>query len=208
MPHLGYIRITPERLSALCVVEAAGEVERAAADPVRWFFAISILHRALNCALVAALRGSAGIGAYPVKGRALWIAWFEESRSADVPPPRWNRVEEFTALLARAQDPAEPEMRGFPLTLTEVQREDLQRLNRFRADLEHVKPGHWSLEVGGLPRICGAAAFAISHLFSANGIGLHLEEDELAAALGAIERIGEAAAQFPSVAPARAERRR
>ena len=204
MPDLGYVRITPERLCALCIVEAARDIDAAEQTPVRWFFAILMLHRALNCALVAALRGSAGIGAYPKRGRALWLAWFEESRTTDLPPPTWDRVEEFAGLLARAQDPNEPEMQGRHIQLTEQQQDDLRRLNSFRADIEHVKPRHWSLEVGGLPRICGTAAAVISQLISTKGVGMYLEEDELEAALSALQRVQHVAERYPSIPPANA----
>lgn len=201
MPDLGYIHITPERLAALCIVDAASEIEATYSEPARWFFAISKLHRALNCALVAALRGTAGIGAYAQKDRKRWIEWFDASRTADIDPPGAGRVEEFTALLTRALDPAEPEMGGSPLLLSEVQKTDLYRLNKFRGDLEHVKPGHWSLEVGGLPRIAGAVASAMHHLFEFNGIGLHLDEGETQAAREAVEQILVTASRFPSTPP-------
>jgi hypothetical protein len=116
-----YIEIFPERLAAYCVVDAAREIALAEGEPLRWFFAISKLHRALSCALVAALRGSAGIGAYPAKkGRRLWLTWFDESRTNDIPLPEWDRVDTVSNLLERARDPAELEMSGEPLRLVKT----------------------------------------------------------------------------------------
>jgi hypothetical protein len=75
-----YAEITPHHLAALSIRRAADALEQTEADPTTWFFVILDLHRALYCALIAALSGSAGIGAYSDKLRIEWIEWFEKSR--------------------------------------------------------------------------------------------------------------------------------
>lgn len=155
-----------------------------------WLFVIVDLHRALNCALVAALRGTAGIGAFSLKLRREWLNFFEESRVRNVLPPSNDRVESFLELLRRAQE-ASPDLMGAPLTLNTQEKSDLNKLNALRDDIEHVKATDWYLELAGLPRICRSAARALNHLFSLPPVYMHLEEAELDAAKGAINRIME-----------------
>lgn len=202
MPDLGYIELTPESLSALCLVDAADEIEAALHNPVRWFFAVSKLHRALGCGLIAALRGSDGIGAYDEKTRKKWLEWFRVGIDAGQPAPTANRVDELTKLLERALDPEDPwTMAHGPISLSDEQKADLARLNSLRGNIEHVKPAHWSLEVGGLPRIAAAVAAAVSQLLDVAGIGLHLEDEELEAMRDAVTRIQAVAVQYPSNPP-------
>jgi len=49
--------ITPHHLAALSLCRGAEALERAASDHTTWFFVILDLHRALHCALIAALVG-------------------------------------------------------------------------------------------------------------------------------------------------------
>lgn len=169
----------------MCARRAIGET---VVDPAQWFLAIVDLHRTLNSALVAALRGSAGIGAYPVKLRREWLDYFEESRTREVAPPNWDRVDPFLDLLRRAQEPS-PDLQGEPLSLSPQQKDDLEKLNSLRDDIEHVKPTAWSLEVGGLPRISKAAAKALAHLYSLPPVYMHLNEIELEPAHKAVGEI-------------------
>jgi hypothetical protein len=202
MPDLGFIKLTPESLSALCLVDAADEIEAALDQPIRWFFAVSKLHRALGCGLIAALRGTEGIGAYDERTRKKWLEWFHVGMDAGQPAPTANRVDELPRLLERALDPKDPWMKAHgPISLSDEQKADLARLNVLRGNIEHVKPVHWSLEVGGLPRIAGAVAATVSQLLDVAGIGLHLEDDELEAMRDAIARIQAVAVQYPSNPP-------
>lgn len=191
----GYIQTSPEHLAALCVGRAKQAILLTNDDPLQWFVVIPDLHRALNCALVAALRGTAGIGAYGPKLRAEWLNWFEESRTKKVPAPTSDRVESFVNLLERIQQPS-PDLQGEPLQLSPGQLSDLEKLNALRGDIEHVKPVNWFLETAGLPRICAAAAFALSHLFTLPPVWAHLTEaqtEETRAALDFIIAFGKRA---------------
>ena len=183
-----FIETSPHQLSALCVVRASTAIKEAASDPVQWFLAIADLHRALNSALVAALRGSAGIGAYSLKLRRQWLNYFEQSRTSEIEPPVRDRVEPFLDLLSRAQQ-GSVDLQGEPLTLSVQVRKDLETLNSLRDDIEHVKPTAWSLEIIGLPRISRAAASALDHLYSLPSVYMHLSEVELTAARDAISQI-------------------
>ncbi|BCM88106.1 hypothetical protein [Methylobacterium indicum] len=176
--NLGYARTSPMRLCLLYLEQAALEASRARQNPQRWFFAAPEMHRALNCALVAALSGSEGIGAYPEKARKKWIDHFDKENWPDIPCPSEDRVESFTALLKRAQNPSDPWMSGHPIRLTESQRADLAALTELRDDMEHVKPRGWSIEVAGLPRMLAAAADAIEQILQEPRCRTELDEED------------------------------
>jgi len=112
----------------------------------------------------------------------------EASRTGNPNAPNSHRVEDFTELLRRAQLPS-PDLLGDPLKLDARQLKDLEQLNGLRDDIEHVKPLGWSLEVSGLPRICGAAAEALSQLYALPPIHNHLSEAELSEAKSAVDYI-------------------
>jgi hypothetical protein len=183
-----FIETSPHQLSALCVARASRAINETVSDPTQWFLVIADLHRALNSALVAALRGSAGIGAYPVKLRRQWLDFYEQSRTSEIEPPSQDRVEPFLNLLNRAQL-ASLDLQGEPLALTAQEMKDLEKLNSLRDDIEHVKPTAWSLEVAGLPRIARVAAGAIGQLYSLPPVFMHLSELERTSARDAISRI-------------------
>jgi hypothetical protein len=55
-----FARITREHLALLSLRRAADAIDQVAGDPTSWVFVILDLHRALNCALVAALLSRPG----------------------------------------------------------------------------------------------------------------------------------------------------
>ena len=64
------------------------------------------------------------------------------------------------------------------------------KLNEYRDDLEHVKPGGWSLGVGGLPRIAASSAVAFGQLLGAFSQGLEFDQvTEPTASAGIIDRV-------------------
>jgi hypothetical protein len=188
-----YAEITPHHLAALSVRRAADALEQTEVDPTTWFFVILDLHRALYCALIAALSGSAGIGAYPDKLQIEWIDWFEKSRDdPNAKAPTGDYVLPFEKLLERAENS--------PLQLTSEQRADILKLNEFRGDLEHVKPRTWSLAVGGLPRMGANVARAFAALLPSFSHQLELEEiAQVETAVAMFERLG---VKHPSSPPA------
>ncbi|MBX3545581.1 hypothetical protein [Chelatococcus sp.] len=175
----GYISISPDRLALLCLRSAVEEIDRTGREPERWFFALPLLLRSLNSALVAALSGSAGIGAYDEKDRKAWLKWFDDSRINDVPAPDKNRVQSVRDLLKRASDATDAYVQGAPLCLSQQEYADLETLIGFRDDLEHVKPLTWVLQSAGLPRIARSTAAALRQLFQTQFVTLHLEDDEV-----------------------------
>jgi hypothetical protein len=165
-----YATITPHQLAALSLCRAADAVPQAADNSTVWFFVILDLHRALYSALIDALSGSAGIGAYEDELQAEWSNWFEASRTnPDLAAPVGNFVQRFNQLLKRAQKGT--------LKLTPEQRADIVKLNELRGNLEHVKPETWCLEIAGLPRICASATAAFAVLLET--FHFRLDENEL-----------------------------
>jgi hypothetical protein len=191
--------ITPQHLAALSLIRAAAAIEETALDPTMWFFIILDLHRAVYCALVAALASTTHIGAFPDKLKAEWLEYFEESRSnPDVRPPRGDYVLPFVGLLERAENET-LHMIGSPLQLRPDQRADIVKLNEFRDDLEHVKPQSWHLMVEGLPRMVANAAKAFEVLLES--FAYHLENDELAKLERALLKIKDLENRYPSSTP-------
>jgi hypothetical protein len=181
-------------LALLSLYRAADAIDHVATDPTDWVFVILDLHRALNCALVAALSGTAGIGAFDTKLQAKWISHIEEAMTDTQPPPPTNgdttpptppseHVLSFLQLLDKAQE-GTPEIR---LELTAEERADLLKLNNFRGDLEHVKPKSWSFDVTDLPQISAATGRVFGHLL--RSFEHHLEQEEIEAAATAIAKL-------------------
>src|SRR5262245_7338662 len=124
-----YAEITPHHLAALSLRRAADAFEQSASDPTTWFFVILDLHRALYCALVAALAGPAQIGAYSDKGKAAWLKYFEVSRDdPKAEPPDQVYVLPLQQLLLRAEQEGTQDILGPPLKLTSEQRADILKL--------------------------------------------------------------------------------
>jgi hypothetical protein len=181
-----HAEINPGRLASLSLCRAANALEQATADPSAWFFIILDLNRALTAALVAALSAFSTEGAYDDNLRSQWLEYFENSRTnPNAQPPTSNRVPFLEKLLTMAEAGSRSVQ---PLHLTQEQRADIEKLNDFRNDLEHVKPESWSLDTTGLPRIAKNVAAAFEPLFESFQHQLELDEVErINAALGKLK---------------------
>ncbi len=200
MSDENYARTDPRRMAVLCIQRAAETIRSAEQNTALWFLAIPELHRAVYSALVAALTGTHGTGAYARRDRRGSPGWLQGDQDMSSPNSQW--VDTFENLLARAQQTtAVADLGGEPLKLAGQICRDLRKLNELRDDIEHVKPGGWSLEVGGLPRIANSAVVALRHLFSCSSIRIHLSEAEIQAAEGAFRTIEEIAKLYPSEPP-------
>jgi hypothetical protein len=187
-----YAEITPHDLAALSLCRAADSLEKTNSQPSTWFFVILDLHRALYCALIASLAGSAQIGVYSEKLQAEWLAYFESSRTdPDAEAPTGDYVLSFRELLSQA------EVQNPLLQLTEERRTDILMLNDFRGNLEHVKPQSWCLEVGGLPRMSASAACAFEMLLQSFAHKLQAPS-EIEAAISKVKEFG---LKYPSKPP-------
>ncbi len=176
-----YIDITPERLAVECTHRVATELDDAIhRNSMRWWFVITDAEQAITSALVAALSGTAEIGALRKEDQIAWLNYFEDSRTdKNVRPPEKQKLATLRELIARAKDPENLNRMGPPLLLNEKQESDILRVHDFRNDLLHVKPVSWSLEITGLPRMVGAVIEAIQQLFDLPRFRLHLEEEDI-----------------------------
>jgi hypothetical protein len=167
------------------------------------------LHSALGCALVAALRGTDGVGAYTDKDQGRWLDWFADRSEKRRRAPESERIAEFGILLDRVQsNDYGPRMMAAPIALSEDELKDLNKLNQFRGNLAHVKPTHWSLEVDGLPRMCGVAARLLGKLFDLMPVYSRVDPGLRDQAVRALARIVEIADLHPSLPPERWEVRK
>lgn len=95
-------------------------------------------HRAIQAALIAALAGSANIGASPPKLRAQWLKWYDESRETrPKTTPDW-RVMSLRDLFAEAKAQRLP-WSTEPLVTTPEEDEQIDRLLLYRDSYEHPK---------------------------------------------------------------------
>ncbi|MCJ2135195.1 hypothetical protein MKK69_14230 [Methylobacterium sp. J-026] len=184
-----YARSSPGILCVLYLEHAAHEAEQAARDLQRWFLALPLMHLALGAILVPALAGSASMGAYIEEHQREWEAYFDALDDEDHPFPDADHMQPVSALLRRVQKKKEPEMQGRPVVLTQQQKKDLGRFTYYRNQLEHVRPGSWSLEVAGLPRVLAAVAEVIHQLLQERRCCTDLEEQDEVRAEHAITQI-------------------
>ena len=191
-----YARSSPSLLCVLCLERAAYEAEQAAHDPQGWFIAVPLMHLALGAILVPALAGSASMGAYIEDHQREWEAYFDALDDEDRAAPDADHMQPVSVLLRRVQKKSEPEMQGRPIVLTPQQKKDLGRFTYFRNRLEHVRPGGWSLEVAGLPRVLAAAAEVIHQLLQERRCCADLEVQDEVRAQRAIAQIQTLAANW------------
>jgi hypothetical protein len=198
-----FISITPEKLAVLSLRRAAEAIIVTERSPELWFFVIPDLYRATYCALVAALRGTHGTGAYTKDLQKQWLDYLEGDPCKE-PAPQSERVDTFLNLLKRAGTQTleiELDMRGSPLRLSDSKVADLTKLKAFRDDIDHVKPKHWSLDVAGLPRIARSAVSVLRQLFNCASIFIHLTKAEFQSAKNDFAAIDEFARRFPTMPP-------
>lgn len=191
-----YARSSPGVLCLLYLEQAVHEAEQAAQDPQRWFIAVPLMHLALGAILVPALAGSASMGAYIEEHQREWEAYFDALDDEDHPFPDADHMQPVSALLQRVQKKKEPEMQGRPVMLTPQQKKYLGRFTYYRNQLEHVRPGGWSLAVAELPRVLAAAAEVIRQLLQERRCCTDLEEQDEDRAERAIARIRAMAADW------------
>lgn len=191
-------------LGDLCILyleQAAHEAERAMSDPRRWFFALPEMHRALGCALAAALRGPQEFGAYVAKDQRQWQAYFNDLDNPDREPPAADYLQDVSSLLKRVQSADEPGMWNRPVVLNDEHRSDLKTLNTIRNDMQHVKPRLWFAGTSGWPRLLASAAEVIDQLLKEPRCWTDVEpedEDRAAAAIARIRALAAVSAPPPA----------
>ena len=144
-----------EREDAINALEHAAETALTLEEnPLNWKWVIISLHNALQGALVCTLSGTTGVGALTDRSMKKMLEWFEVSRNnANAQVPK-ARLADLMTLYGRAKLPdLMKEFGGGPLQTTKGQDDDVRLLNSLRRNFAHFRPGGWSIETAGLPRV-------------------------------------------------------
>lgn len=156
------IRISPSQTCVGQVVRCAEHLEAAQHDPQRLVDAVRAAHLALMAAMVEALAGTAGVGAFPDRLAGDHLAYLHGERP-DMPG---ERTLSFGQLLDRMQLPGRLDFAP-PLTLSPIQAKALAELDRLRGLIDHPKPTHWSVEAGYILRVLQAIPAVLEHCVTA-----------------------------------------
>jgi hypothetical protein len=171
-----WITVTPERVAVMSLEDCADQLERSTTDIDRLALAAKAAHLALQAALIAALAGSANIGAHPRKLRVEYLQYLEDERSAGGERPASDRVMAFHELLAAATEEPLP-WTGAPLAVTDEGKEMLGRLTHVRHAVEHPKQSIHSIEPRYVAEALPIAAELVVQLLGS--VSHHLEAGEL-----------------------------
>jgi hypothetical protein len=137
-PSAAYVVLTPRALSLLSLMECRDQLERRGENSLLLGLAAKSAHLAMHAALVDALAGSAGIGAFPPNLRKKWLTYFN-ARDDETAAPADDWVMSFNDLLNRAT--THPlEWTGQPLNVTQSDLAALKRLTYIRHRVEHPRP--------------------------------------------------------------------
>jgi hypothetical protein len=132
------IELTPASVAIWSLKECLRHLEKSRDEPEWMMHAAASAHRAIQAALIAALAGSANIGASPPKLRAQWLKWYDESRETrPATTPDW-RVMPLRELFDEAKSKRLPWSSG-PLETSPGEDECVDRLRLYRDSFEHPK---------------------------------------------------------------------
>lgn len=175
----GYLHTDSRRELVEALRKVAGELEAAKTDSYAWKWAIIAMQNAVQNAIVAAISGTAQLGALTKKSARDWLEAYEQDRTDYAEPWLANFLELYKRMKELTEFPA-----------TEDIDKDIERLVAFRNDFMHFTPKGWSIELAGLPRIVGNALRVVEHLHDGH-ITWYEEPDQEAASQG-VKRIREA----------------
>ena len=139
--------------------------------PLRWKWAIIAAQNAVQGALVCALADTHGWGAFSEKRQKEYLKW-ADGGFVDPVPDDWLAA--FPTLLNWVTG------RGV-LSLADPEKKALLKLNDYRTEFAHFKPGSWSIEAASLPPLLNVAAKATRDLMlNAALVRIHLSDDQIA----------------------------
>jgi hypothetical protein len=150
MPTYFRTDTSEEAVSALeMFAESLGDV---AGDPYRWKWSIIALHGAVQGFLVLGLRGSNNFDVLSPRSAEIWAAAVNEGNL----PPADGRLDSLLGLYAKAKsDRMLKYTTSKRLEPRGTQGASVKMLNSLRNDFIHFVPKRWSIEVTGLPLMCG-----------------------------------------------------
>lgn len=157
---------------------------RTLADASFWRWTLLATHGALQGALVLALQGTDGLAALTTRAAGKWMTAY---RTKDEPLPV-GRLDDFLELYAKVKDPEQMRRNQNARAFAPGEQHDrsVEWLHDARCEFLHFKPRtSWSVELGGLPRICLDALDVIDFLLWESGAVMFYEETDTARARAA-----------------------
>ena len=145
-----YLR-TDEREEAVRSLEWAEQQARGLGnDPYLWKWVLVALHNATQGFMVLALWNGNGLLALRDRVAAKWLEAYRNGGPYPV-----DKLDEFLNLYKKVKDKENFHTNGAgPFVPALTHDNSLSRLNQYRNEFIHFTPKGWSLEMGGLPRVC------------------------------------------------------
>jgi hypothetical protein len=167
---------TDENEEAIAALEFLAEITRALrSSAYHWKWIIIVLHNAIQCFMVIALRQSDGRG--PIQDKCM--AKIIQALDRNEMPPR-EKLDDFMTLHKKIKTPERMRKYGRSKHLNATADEDLamEKLNDLRNEFLHFTPRGWSLEVTGAPTLCLRCLRIVDFLVSESGTILWYEKNQ------------------------------
>jgi hypothetical protein len=162
-----YLRIDVNSTCVQQLERCAEHVTACGSDPDRLIDAIRCAHLAALAAMIGALVGSAGVGAFPEKLASKHLKYLRErDDQPDLPYPE-ERTLSFAEALIAVQEPGRLEYGG-PVVLTKSESVLARELDFYRQLIDHPKPTSWSVPVEDIRDAVRFAPLIIKRLRPAN----------------------------------------
>jgi hypothetical protein len=151
-------------------------------DPLHWKWAIIAAHSAVQGALVCSLADTHGWGAFSKEIQKKHIKW-ANAGFVGSPPNGWLAA--FPTLLDWAISLG-------ALSLAEAEKDALLKLNEYRTEFVHFKPGSWAIETASLPPLMKVAAKAARDLMlNTHLVHIHLGDKQIAQIEATADLVGQ-----------------
>lgn len=152
---------TDEAEEAIAALESfVGFLRDTEEDVLNWRWAIISLHIATQGFMVVALRDSAGLTPLRDDVASEWLRAYRAGEK--LPKEKLDSYRGLYKKVKRKQIAAQ--LQAEPFQPKGRQGESILRLCDFRDRFIHFVPSSWSLEVDGLPRICGDVLGFVDYL--------------------------------------------
>lgn len=165
---------------------AADMLPKVSADVYYWKWVIVAVHDALQCFMVCALKGSAGLDVLRDDVAEKWLEAYR-SRSEEFPK---EFLDYFLNLYEKIKGPRMLKfVEGKQFVPHGQQDWSVKKLHSLRNDFLHFKPMQWSLNVNGLPQIVDDCIAIIEFLAFESGNILYTEDDVQSNTRKSIDRV-------------------
>ena len=169
-----YLRTDTQEEAISALQMAASSLEAIAIDCYRWKWAVLALHAAVQGFMVLGLRGS---NDFEVLSSAAAKDWLAAVEAGDPPPLDQKRLDSFLGLYRKVKsDRMLRYVNSKQFRPGKTHDRSLAMLNELRNEFTHFLPKHWSLEVSGLPSICGDCLDLIEFLGWDSGNVMWIDE--------------------------------